>query len=168
MMRIALPGGSCARNDTPPLAGFARFRIEALLHRRGVSDGRDGCDAPDRWTEDAPDVGRADAAQFPTSAKASAGKWLRRLGLPALCGPVEVGGVDSGWRGDSAHPASRAAAGRRAGDAALARPAPAVRSVRRSRIGRRLLKIGPLFGDQGRRCVERRREAMTRPGRRWV
>lgn len=41
-------------DDVGPLLVIIQRRIEALLHRRGVPDGREGCDAPDRWTEDAP------------------------------------------------------------------------------------------------------------------
>jgi len=61
-------------------------------------------------------LGRFDAAQFR----------LRRAGVPTLRGSVETGGVDSGWRGDPAHPAPPGPAVCRARDAAVARPAPAV------------------------------------------
>ncbi|MSO52551.1 MAG: hypothetical protein CK533_02545 [Acidobacterium sp.] len=140
-------------DEVGPLLVTIQRRIEALLPRRNVLDGREGCDTPDAWAEDAstlaagtrastgsicmrasacppvrqdrlqlmPDgkavlerlaatafpqshLGRFDVAQFR----------LRRAGVPALRGSVEAGGVDSGWRGDPAHPAALGPAGRRA------------------------------------------------------
>ncbi len=57
-------------------------RIKALLHRRGVPDGRDGFDAPDRWTEDAPALAGLAAAsvQGVAALGARAGVPVRRWG----------------------------------------------------------------------------------------
>ena len=41
-------------DDVDALLVTIQRRIEALLHRRGVPDGREGFDAPDRWADDAP------------------------------------------------------------------------------------------------------------------
>ena len=49
-------------------------------------------------------------------------------------GPGEAGGVDPGWHGDPARPTPLRPAGRRPRDAPVARPAPAIRCVRRSRV----------------------------------
>lgn len=56
--------GAHARHDDDvgPLLVTIQRRIEALLHRRGVSDGGEGFDAPDRWTEDAPTLAGLAAA----------------------------------------------------------------------------------------------------------
>jgi hypothetical protein len=43
----------CADDDVGPLLATIRRRIEALLIRRGVADGHDGFDTPDRWTDEA-------------------------------------------------------------------------------------------------------------------
>lgn len=57
-------------------------RIEALLHRRGVPEGREGFDAPDRWTEDAPTLAGLAAASMSGVAAlgARAGAPVRRWG----------------------------------------------------------------------------------------
>jgi len=41
-------------DDVGALLSTIRRRIDALLHRRGVPDGREGYDTTDRWAEDAP------------------------------------------------------------------------------------------------------------------
>ena len=68
--------------DVGPLLVTIQRRIEALLHRRGVSDGREGFDAPDRWTEDAPTLAGLAAASVSGVAAlgARAGAPVRRWG----------------------------------------------------------------------------------------
>ena len=69
-------------DDVGSLLVTIQRRIEALLHRRGVSDGRDGFDTPDRWTEDAPVLAVLAAAsvQGVAALGARAGAPVRRWG----------------------------------------------------------------------------------------
>ncbi len=69
-------------DDVGPLLATIQRRIDALLHRRGVSDGREGFDAPDRWAEDAPTLaGLAVASVHGVAALgARAGARVRRWG----------------------------------------------------------------------------------------
>lgn len=70
-------------DDVGPLLVTIQRRIEALLHRRGVPDGREGFDAPDRWTEDAPAVAGLAAASVQDVAALGprAGARVRRWGV---------------------------------------------------------------------------------------
>ena len=49
-------------DEVGPLLVTIQRRIEALLHRRGLPESRDGYDAPDRWAEDAPTLAGLAAA----------------------------------------------------------------------------------------------------------
>ena len=65
-----------------PLLATIQRRIEALLIRRGVPDGSDGFDAPDRWAEEAPALAGLAAASVRGVAAlgARAGAPVRRWG----------------------------------------------------------------------------------------
>ena len=69
-------------DDVGPLLVIIQRRIEALLRRRGVPDGRDGVDAPDRWAEDAPALAGLAAASVQGVAALGprAGARVRRWG----------------------------------------------------------------------------------------
>jgi len=69
-------------DDVGPLLVTIQRRIEALLNRRGVSGGREGSDAPDRWAEDAPALAGLAAAsvQGVTALGPRAGARVRRWG----------------------------------------------------------------------------------------
>ena len=69
-------------DDLGPLLLTIQRRIEALLHRRGVPDGREGFDATDRWTEDAPALAGLAAASVQGVAALGprAGTRVRRWG----------------------------------------------------------------------------------------
>jgi hypothetical protein len=55
-------------DDVGPLLVVIQRLLEALLHRRGVPDDREGFEAPDRWAEDAPTLaGLAAASVGPLS-----------------------------------------------------------------------------------------------------
>ena len=49
-------------DEVDPVLVTIQRRIDALLIRRGVPDGREGFDAPDRWAEDAPTLAGLAAA----------------------------------------------------------------------------------------------------------
>ena len=68
--------------EVGPLLVTIQHRIEALVRRRGVADGDDGFDAPDRWAEDAPTLAGLAAASVSGVAAlgARAGAPVRRWG----------------------------------------------------------------------------------------
>ena len=124
------------RSGRPELAEGRRARPTS-----GVATGR-GAKAPGHWRCAGGAAGRRQvcrehrryaataSAQSHVGGADAARLWIRRAGVSALSRSVEAGGVDSGRRGDPAHPASPGAADGGARAAAVARPAPAVRGRR--------------------------------------
>lgn len=76
-------------DDVGPLLVIVQRRIERLLQRRGVPDGREGFDAPDRWSEDAPALAGLAAASVEgvvalgPRAGARVRRWGDRVEMPA-------------------------------------------------------------------------------------
>ena len=80
-VRFCTAEGNDARDVVPLLATIER-RIEKLLARRGVPDGTEGFEAPDRWAEEAPTLAGLAAASVRGVAAlgARAGAPVRRWG----------------------------------------------------------------------------------------